>query len=395
MDELYKIFNYLFALLDTAQYLIPSVGIGGGIEAKESVDFASVVQYTLIFLAGVGVIFGIGLALTAKKFSVKIDPRVEKVKDVLAHAHCGACGYAGCEQYAEAVVKDPNVSPNLCIPAGAKGAEAVALITGKKAEIREKEFSRIFCQGGLNNSQKRSVYEGIKDCRAVILAGGGDKSCLYGCLGYGTCVRVCPFDAIHMGDNGLPIVDEKKCTGCKKCESACPKKVIEILPASKPVIVACHSKDKGIDTRKFCQSGCIACGICVKICPYEAPKIEKNLSRIDLNKCKVCGICLTKCPTKAIVDLLPERTKAHVITEKCIGCQACKKICPVDAIEGEAKQKHTVNQIKCIGCGICTSKCPVQAIDGTFNAKEVFELAEKKKSRSAKQNTKEVSNNEA
>ncbi len=381
MLDLFNI-NELAPLFDVLKYLIPQAGVGGGIEAKESVDFTSVVKFTLIFLAGVGTVFGIGLAIAAKRFSVKIDPRVEQVKDVLAHAHCGACGYAGCEQYAEAVVKNPDVPPNLCIPAGARGAEAVALITGKKGDFKERELSRVFCQGGLSNSFKRSIYEGVKDCRAAVLAGGGDKSCSYGCLGYGTCVMVCPFDAIHMGDNGLPVVDEVKCTGCRKCETACPKKVIEVLPASKAVIVACHSRDKGVDTRKHCQVGCIACGICVKTCPFEAVSIEKNLSRIDINKCRVCGLCTTKCPTKAIIDKLPDRPKAF-ITERCIGCQSCKKVCPVDAPFGEPKKRHEIDQKRCIGCGICTARCPVQAIDGTFNAQAVFAAAAAKKTKAA------------
>ena len=353
-------------------------GVGGGVEAKEYVDFMAVLKFSLIFLAGLGAVFGLGLAFAAKRFSVKVDPRVEQVLDVLAHAHCGACGYAGCEQYAEAVVNNPDVSPNLCTPGGAKCAEAVALITGKKAEMREPIFARIMCQGGWSKSAKRFKYEGVEDCRAAVLAGGGDKSCIYGCLGYGTCARVCPFGAITMNDDHLPVVDMTKCTGCRKCEAACPKKVIEVLPASKAVIVACHSKDKGVDVRKHCQVGCIACGKCVKVCPFDAPSISNNLSRINLDKCKVCSLCVSPCPTNAIVDFMPHRPKAF-ITDKCIGCQICSKVCPVNAPSGDPKKKHSIDAAKCIGCGICTAKCPVQAIDGTFNALEVFAAAAAKK----------------
>ncbi len=362
---------------------LPNVGAGGGIEPKGSIDFVSTLEFTFIFVLGVGTVFGLGLAFAAKKFSVKMDPRVEQVREVLAGAHCGACGFAGCQQYAEAVVANPDVSPNLCTPGGAKTAELVAMITGKKAETAEPIFSRIMCRGDWQKSVKRFKYEGVQDCRAAILAGGGDKACVYGCLGYGTCVKACPFDALHMNENHLPVVDITKCTGCRKCEAACPKKVIEVLPAGRAVLVACHSRDRGADTRKNCQIGCIACGACVKVCPFDSPMIENNVSRIDLEKCRVCGLCVRKCPTKAIVDFMPTRPKAVIIEEKCIGCNACMKVCPVNAAYGELKKVHAIDRSRCIGCGICTARCPKQAIDGTFNAGEVFAKAEEKKKRKA------------
>lgn len=267
--------------------------------------------------------------------------------------------------------------PNLCVPAGAKGAEVIAVITGKKAVAIEQNFARIMCRGGWNRSVKRLAYEGVQDCRAVILAGGGDKGCRYGCLGYGTCARVCPFDAISMTEDHLPHVDMTKCTGCRKCESACPTKVIEVLPASMEVLVACHSKDTGSITRKNCAVGCIACGICARVCPFDAPSVQNNLSRIEIAKCRVCGLCVTKCPTHAIMDLIPQRPKAFV-KDNCIGCRICTKVCPVNAAAGELKKLHVIDQTKCTGCGICTAKCPVQAIDGTFNATDVFAGAAKK-----------------
>jgi ferredoxin len=185
-----------------------------------------------------------------------------------------------------------------------------------------------------------------------------------------------------MTEDHLPFVDIKKCTGCRKCEAACPTKVIEVLPASKLVLVTCHSMDKGADTRKNCQVGCIACGICAKVCPFDAPSVENNLSRIDLNKCTVCGLCVLKCPTTAITDFIPQRPKAFIL-EHCTGCQICAKVCPVDAPSGELNKLHVIDTTRCIGCGICTAQCPVQAIEGTFNTAEVFVSAERRQGKAA------------
>ncbi|MEJ2253409.1 MAG: 4Fe-4S binding protein [Nitrospirota bacterium] len=378
MHEAQSILNAVMDMVHAVGHLVPQAGVGGGIEAKESVDMIPLVKFTLIFVASVAGLFGLGLALTARRFAVKIDPRIEEVKGVLAGAHCGACGYPGCEQYAEAVVKNPDVPPNLCTPGGKRATEAVARITGKIPEVTEPKYARVMCQGSWSRARKAFAYEGVADCRAAVLAGGGDKSCRYGCLGYGTCERACPFGAITMSAEHLPVIDMGKCTACGRCAQACPKNVIEILPAGKAVLAACHSTDKGGVVRKNCEVGCIACGKCVKVCPFDAPSIEDNLARIDLEKCRVCGLCVPQCPTGAIAEFLPHRPKAFV-TEKCIGCQKCTKICPVDAPSGEKKKMHVIDQSRCIGCGICTAACPVQAIEGTFNTAEVMEAAAAKK----------------
>ena len=375
----FNIINFISELLQAINRIpLPSLGVGGGVEVRETVDLMELLKFTGAFLLGIGALFGIGLAFAAKKFAVKEDPRVEQVSEVLAHAHCGACGYPGCRQYAEAVVMDPDVKPTLCTPGGAATAEAVAKVTGKVAEKTDPKIARVFCQGGCSKSQRRFKYEGVQDCRAAILASGGDKSCIYGCLGYGSCFRACPFGAITMTEENLPLIDPVKCTACGVCAQTCPINVIEILPMAKEVLVTCHSKDKGPVSKKNCKVGCISCGICVKVCPYNAPKVENFLSTIDIERCKVCGLCARKCPTKAITDFIPRRPKAS-ITEKCIGCHACAKVCPVNAASGELKKLHVVDQDKCIGCGMCATKCPVAAITGTFNYAEVLSAYEEKK----------------
>jgi len=366
---------YLLILLTSS---ISYAGVGGGMEAKEYVDIATVLKFSAVFLLGIGALFGLGLAFAAKKFDVKTDPRVEQILEVLAHAHCGACGYPGCRQYAEAVIEDPDVAANLCSPGGEPCAKAVAAISGKVVELTEPTVARVLCNGGASKASRRFVYEGIRDCKAAVLASGGNKSCVYGCLGYGTCFRSCPFGAITMSEENLPVIDPAKCTSCGSCVKACPKQVISILPLAKEVIVTCSSKDKGAVAKKGCKVACIGCGMCQKVCPYSAASVENNLSSIDTDKCKVCGLCVIKCPTNAIVDNLPIRPKAS-INEKCIGCGICAKVCPVNAASGEKKKPHTIDQEKCIGCGICTSKCPTLAIEGTINYPEVAQEFEAKK----------------
>lgn len=257
----------------------------------------------IVIMVGVGLVFGFTLALANKKFSIEINPLIHIVEDVLPKGQCGACGYAGCMAYAEAVVLNPDVSPNLCIPGKAAVAEKVAELTGKAAEAVEPRIAHIGCAGGTGKAVMSFNYSGIQDCVAANLVNQGPKGCKYGCLGFGTCVGVCAFDALSMGEDGLPVVNAKKCTGCGACEKACPKHVIRMLPLDAHVKVDCNSKDKGAVARKLCTTACIGCGICVKNCPYEAIKIVNNLAVVDPAICaEKCSdpTCYVKCPTKAI-----------------------------------------------------------------------------------------------
>src|SRR5512139_2103230 len=341
--------------------LVPMVGVGGSVETLKEVP-PSIVLYGLVVLAALGVVFGIALAIVASKFVVKVDPKVEQVRETLPGANCGACGFAGCMGYAEAVVGNPDVAVSMCAPGKSAVADKIAEITGKKAEKVDPKIARVFCQGGTSLSQRTFIYTGVQDCTAAVLAAGGDKSCEFGCLGYATCMRACPFDAITMSADNLPLINPDKCTACGKCVAACPKQVIELAKSSKAVVISCHSRDKGVDVKKKCQVGCIACGICVRTCPVDAIKIDNNLARIDHEKCIVCGLCVKKCPTSAIKDYIPVRPKAYIDPTKCAGIDVCEKVCPVNAISGDIRAVHVVNQEKCIGCRMCEPRCPKKAI---------------------------------
>ena len=144
----------------------------------------------------------------------------------------------------------------------------------------------------------------MDNCQAASILFGGDKSCDYGCIGLGSCVRVCPFDAITITKEGLAVVDKEKCRSCRKCVKACPRKLIAMVPKSQTVLVACRNLDKGKRAKEVCSMACIACRICEKNCPAKAITMVNNLAVIDYAKCTRCGICVEKCPQKSII-LLP------------------------------------------------------------------------------------------
>ncbi|WP_425060614.1 Na(+)-translocating ferredoxin:NAD(+) oxidoreductase complex subunit B [Sporomusa carbonis] len=257
----------------------------------------------LIIMTSLGVIFGFVLAYANKKLAIEVNPLIHMVEDVLPKGQCGACGYAGCMAYAEAVVMNPDVAPNLCIPGKEPVAKAVAELTGKAAAAVEPRIAQVRCAGTHAKAAKANEYSGIQDCTAANLLFGGPKSCKYGCLGLGTCVKACPFNAMTMSEDGLPIIDPDKCTGCGKCETVCPKKVITMMPLGAPVRVNCNSHDKGAVAKKACAAACIGCTLCMKECSHGAIKMDNNLAVVDAKVCmEKCTnpTCLAKCPTKAI-----------------------------------------------------------------------------------------------
>lgn len=254
---------------------------------------------SLVSMGGVGLILSMILAVADKKLAVKEDPRVEQALEVLPGVNCGACGFAGCAAYATALAEG-KVSINACKPGGSDVAKKLAQILGiEETEKLTPKIARVFCSGGNQEAVKDKIYTGIMTCVSANIV-GGEKACLYSCIGFGDCVEACPFDAIHMNDNGLPVVDPVKCTGCGECVRACPRNIIGLADYDEVIHVYCRSRDKGAVSRKVCKAGCIACGLCEKDDDTGAVKVIDNLSVIDYSVNKAPVRSIKRCPTKVI-----------------------------------------------------------------------------------------------
>ncbi len=317
------------------------------------------VLYPAVLLGATGLVLGLGLAIAARKLAVQKDPLVEKLESLLPGANCGGCGFPGCSGFAGALARG-ETQPSSCVAANPATVSALAGAMGVEIQDSVRKIAMVRCNGG-HSAGRAFVYDGPHSCASAMMVMGGDRSCRFGCMGMGDCVKSCPFGAIRIGDNGVPVVDPARCTGCGKCTKACPKRIISLWPENRQVTVACSNKDRGPTARKACAVACIACGKCEKACPVNAITVADNLASIDPEKCINCGLCATVCPTGAIVDRAPARPKAF-IDNGCIGCTICAKLCPVNAISGELKEKHSVNIDKCVGCGLCAPKCPKKSI---------------------------------
>jgi len=253
----------------------------------------------ILTMTALGFFFSLGLVFAYKKLMVEENPKITEVNEILPQANCGACGFSGCRAFAEAVVSGM-ASADGCPVGGADTAQKVAAILGIAAGEHLPKVARLHCRGTLEAAQPRGTYLGIPTCEAAHLV-GGNKQCSFGCLGFGDCVLACPFDALYMGEEGLPVVREDKCTACGKCVSACPRNLFELHPLVQDVLVFCRSEDRGPSAKKYCNNACIACGICVRACP-EAIEMENYLAKItDFKKIPREKIPeIEKCPTGAI-----------------------------------------------------------------------------------------------
>ena len=253
---------------------------------------------TTAILTVIGFIVGAGLVFTSKKFYVEVDEKEAAVRALLPGNNCGACGYAGCDALAAAVAKG-EAPVNACPVGGAPVAEKLGEVMGVAAEAKERNVAFVMCKGSCDVTKNQGNYIGIKDCRAAVFSGMNLTECGYGCLGLGSCVSVCPANAIHVV-NGVAVVNENACIGCGMCVKACPKGLIGLKPAVNKVAVQCSNRDRGPQVKAVCSAGCIGCKLCERQCEFEAIKVTDNIARIDYTKCTQCGKCAEKCPAKVI-----------------------------------------------------------------------------------------------
>lgn len=256
------------------------------------------ILFPVLSIGGMGVVFGLGLGVAAIKFKVEQDPKIPQVRECLPGANCGGCGFAGCDALAEAIVKG-EAKVTACPVGGDSCANKIADIMGIEASSSAKVTAFVKCNGNCEAAKNKFEYFGVEDCSIEATLGGGKKSCSFGCLGDGNCVRACAFDALSIVD-GVAVVDKEKCVACGACIDACPKHLIELVPYDSNVRVACSSHDMPKASKDNCANACMGCKLCEKNCPSDAVHIDNFLAKVDYDKCTQCGVCTEKCPTKAI-----------------------------------------------------------------------------------------------
>ena len=315
----------------------------------------------LIVIAATAVA-GIALGIIAGFMQRTFFSRFDRICRVLPGLDCGACGYATCNDYAEAIASG-KCGLSRCAPGGPRTAHDAADIMHTEVNPGEKRIAAVHCKGGIKYSEQRARYEGIDDCRAALLIGNGTKACVEGCLGLGTCVRTCPFGALSITSSGIAAVDRTRCTGCGVCLDTCPRNLLSLIPEVHKIFLACSNHDEGADVVSYCAVSCTACGQCVAITPSGAITMQGNLPHLDyLTPGENFIAAAYRCPSKCFVDDVKARPRANIGTT-CNGCGKCLEICPISgAISGAPGGRHVVKKELCIGCGRCLAVCDRHAI---------------------------------
>lgn len=255
-----------------------------------------------IVVGGTGLFIGVFLGIAGKKFAVHVDEKELAVRECLPGNNCGGCGFPGCDGLAAAIAKG-EAPVGGCPVGGTPVANAIAAIMGGEVGESIRQTAFVKCQGTCESAKEKFEYTGVQDCEMMaFVPGNGPKQCSFGCMGYGSCVKACKFDAIAIVD-GIAVVDKEACKACGKCVSVCPRHLIELIPYDQTVKVACSSADKGKVAMQSCETACIGCKKCQKACEHEAITVENNIAHIDYSKCTNCGKCAEACPRNAIIPV--------------------------------------------------------------------------------------------
>ncbi|MBD5250204.1 MAG: RnfABCDGE type electron transport complex subunit B [Bacteroides sp.] len=260
---------------------------------------------SILVLGGIGVIAAILLYFISRRFNVVEDPRIGQVEELLPGANCGGCGRSGCHDFAVACVGADSLEGLVCPASGSSVMARIGEIVGLVASEAKPKVAVLKCNGTCDVRPRVARYDGAQSCAVLAMAGTGEGSCPFGCLGCGDCVVACNYDAVRINpETGLAEFDDEKCVGCGACVKACPRHIIELRdkgPRGMRVWVACSNTEKGGVAAKECKAACIGCSKCVKVCTHEAITVNNNLSYIDFTKCKLCRKCVDVCPTHAIL----------------------------------------------------------------------------------------------
>ncbi|MGI6765796.1 MAG: 4Fe-4S dicluster domain-containing protein [Lentihominibacter sp.] len=316
----------------------------------------------------------------------------------------GGCGHPTCAACAEAIAAGGPIT--LCPAAKTEAVAAIAEIMGVEPVEVESQIAFIKCAGDAAGKE-RFIAAGCDSCDAADEEGFVKGECSYGCLGLGTCIDRCKFEAMSLEDGNV-VIDREKCSGCEACLTGCVREIIEMVPADATNFIPCSSKDNEQETLTVCGYGCIGCGDCALACPKDAiemvmgDKVDGRYARIDYSKCEGCITCTVKCRKKIIVDTMHDLTEAKeevalvrctggamgntklkkagyedcrtivdmkvdldsldVCEYGCMGFGDCTKVCRYDAITN----KYGLAQVdpdKCVGCGDCYRECPKNKIE--------------------------------
>ena len=220
-----------------------------------------------VLVAAVGLFIGIFLGVAGNKFAVEVDEKEVAVREALPGNNCGGCGYPGCDGLAAAIAKG-EAPVNGCPVGGEPVGKVIAGIMGQEIVETARQVAYVKCAGTCEKTKDNYEYTGVEDCEMMaFIPGGGAKSCTYGCLGFGSCVKACPFGAIEVV-NGTNV----------QCSS--------------------HAKGKAVTSA--CEVGCIGCKKCEKTCPNGAITVDNFCAHIDYSKCTNCGACKEACPRHII-----------------------------------------------------------------------------------------------